>query len=583
MASPHSSDRGVVTLESLPGEIISAILDFLVPQPPEIGETRPVGYDKLVPGEPWFDLTRSRRGLWSLCLVSRNFEALSRPLLYRVISILNEESMVLLLRTLVERPELGLATRYFSCHLTLSRNSVTRESRRALVKLASSFRDSPGAVVSYRTSAFWIYIREMVQAGVAQSSQAVIAADWSDIPQLIMAYILSRLSRLETLLLQVPICDDQPEYVPLLYELVAISAKFPASPMYGCRDHPHHGPYLPSIPVPEVMPFQHIGTLLMQGDPELREHFENDECNCEIPESWGVQTQDYYKLFTLFHKLHTLEVSTDDGNWRAGIDGLGDHTPELYLKGFRHIYLHGSASDPIGLYHLLLNASDLETLYMTPRRDDGYFHVQHESGGHAHPEAFDVALEKHAKHLRHLDVVWDDLIGGSTTVIGPEGRLASLPTLTKLEKLCVQLAVVYGGDLELAGIEQGRDTVEPETLLGLLPPLADLLPPNLVELTLEDWWWSNLDDFEMMDDWDVEQRLAHYRSKKDYRETAIKILRRFASDSTHSQPKLKKVLLLCKIPWTWMVEGGVPLDFHFEEVREAFAERGVEFLVDEAC
>src|SRR5437763_1628810 len=83
-----------VHLELLPTEILTAILELLVPQPPEVGETKPVSYEKLMPGEPWYDFTRSRHGLRSLCLVNRHLSTLAFPYLYRTVAILNEDAMV---------------------------------------------------------------------------------------------------------------------------------------------------------------------------------------------------------------------------------------------------------------------------------------------------------------------------------------------------------------------------------------------------------------------------------------------------------------------------------------------------------
>jgi hypothetical protein len=40
-------------LDTLPPELISQILSNLIPGVPEIGETRPVSYEALIPEEPW--------------------------------------------------------------------------------------------------------------------------------------------------------------------------------------------------------------------------------------------------------------------------------------------------------------------------------------------------------------------------------------------------------------------------------------------------------------------------------------------------------------------------------------------------
>ncbi|KAK3364998.1 hypothetical protein B0T24DRAFT_598318 [Lasiosphaeria ovina] len=56
----------------------------------------------------------------------------------------------------------------------------------------------------------------------------------------------------------------------------------------------------------------------------------------------------------------------DDGCWSNATPGR-DGGDNLYLAKIRHIYLHNSVTSPIDLHHLLHNAPNLETLYMTPR------------------------------------------------------------------------------------------------------------------------------------------------------------------------------------------------------------------------
>jgi len=189
-----------------------------------------------------------------------------------------------------------------------------------------------------------------------------------------------------------------------------------------------------------------------------------------------------------------------------------------------------------------------------------------EDATHADEEALDTALELYAKNLRHLDVSWHEWYGAEAE-IGQNGRLNSLPRLEKLEKLCIQLAVLYG--------------THPATVLET--PLAEQLPPNLVELTLEDWWWSHYAKYEELDSWNSRDMVDHYQSESDYRRTALKMLEQFADDVPKRLPRLRKVLLLCKIPYTWMLEPNIPLDFHFRGVRDTLAAKGIEFLVEDSC
>ncbi|KAK0639919.1 hypothetical protein B0T16DRAFT_432482 [Cercophora newfieldiana] len=549
---------GGLSLEGLPAEIVTSVLGFLIPQPPEIGETRPVSYGKLMVGEPWYDFTRCRRGLWGLCLVSHRFRAEAQPLLYRVMALMDEESMFLFFRTLAEHPAYGRWTRYFGVHLTLTRDSCIRETRRAVGRLLHTFHPNPDP------RPLMIPISQALEVmAINLPALSTHAGDFHDVPQVIVAFILMFLTKLETLMLQVPICDDHPEYT-------ALFQKLQAARQYFVTGAAAEGPNSDSDSDPELTPFQHIETLMLQGDPELLDHFENEECDCEIPEVWGSQPRRYFPMFRCFPRLHTLEVSTDDGAWSNILDErasylTGDTTSPPYLRGIKHLYIHNSVACPRNLHQVLFNAPDLQTLYMTPRRDDDFYRGPPETTTNAHPQALDVALTSHARNLRHLDVAWFD-VSGFESLIGPEGRLASLPNLPRLEKLCIQLAALYG--------------TSPAT--ALLTPLAELLPPNLVEFTLEDWWWSNTNMLDDVETWTAKEKLTHYRNEREYRRFAVEMLEGFARDHRERMPRLKKVLLLVKIPYTWIVEDGIEIGFHFENVKKLFAEKGVEFLVEES-
>ncbi|KAK3331787.1 hypothetical protein B0T19DRAFT_86577 [Cercophora scortea] len=555
-AIPLTSTSKGLTLASLPPEIVDLILDFTIPQPPEIGETKPVSYNQLIPNEPWFDFTRNRRGLWSLCLVSRAFSGLAFPRLYSVMALLDEESMLLYFRTLAERPHYGTWTRYLSCHLTLTSEPVIRDMRRAVGRKLRTFRPAsePAVLMSAIRNALDIMATSLPHL-------STVAGDFDYVPQIILAFILAFTPRLETLLLQVPINEDYVDHSALFDKLNLIA---------GPRRHQH--PHFATSPYqsPSLHPFTNLTTLLLQGDPELLEQYENPEAReYDLPEVWGVQARRYLPLYECFPNLTTLEVSTDDGVWSNLRDedhlflssDSSDQPPPL--NQIQHIYLHNSVACPRNLHHVLRNAPRLQTLYMTPMRDRTFYRGPDENSPDAHPEALDVALASHAPHLRHLDVAWFE-VSGYEGLIGADGRLASLSRMHRLEKLCIQLPVLYGS-----------------SPAAMETPLVELLPPNLVELALEDYWWWNLEDYDAMGEWTPRQKLVHYRGSKEYRNTALRMLTGLAESVGQRMPALRRVMLLCRIPWTWMVEDGVELDSHFDEVRAAFEARGVKFLVDE--
>ncbi|KAK3302670.1 uncharacterized protein B0T15DRAFT_543608 [Chaetomium strumarium] len=531
-----------LVLEAMPPEIITTILEFLVPQPPEIGETRPVAYSQLMADEPWFDFTRCRRGLHSVCRVSRLLSEMARPLLYRVIAILDETALVLLLRTLYNKPEYGLWTRYVSCHFTLSREKVIRDTRQLLVNYLSTFIPAP---VEGITTAVTRDFLQLLRGYLPH--MLVSEGDLDHVPQALLCFILMHLTKLEVWLLQVPISDDHEEYDVLCSQINEIAPLFESDPTAG--------------------PFQHVHTLLLQGDPELLDHFESadEECDCEVPEVYGAQPRRYAPLFASLPKLTTLEVSGDDGVWapvddelRAILQSMGPLPP--FLPNLRHIYLHDSFAFPGDLHYLLQNAPRLETLYMTPRRDGADIRLPMLED-HTYTEALDVALAQHAKHLRNLDVSWEDLTNFES-LVGPDGRLSALANMTELRSLCIQMALLYGSPAAV-----------------LETPLVELLPPNIVELALEDWWWHSAELLDELPHWDAQDKVKHYQSQHLYRQSALRTLTQFARDVRTRLHNLKKVVLLCKIPWTWVLEGGVPIEFHFENVKSLFLAQGVEFSV----
>lgn len=556
--SAGRSEKQLHHLCTLPLEIIATILECLVPQQPDIGETHPVSYEKLDEGELWYDHTRSRRGLWSMCQVSRQLLAIAQPLLYRVVALLSEESMFLFFRTLTDRPHYGPWTRYLSVHLTLTSLSVIRETRRAVGRLLRTFHPASTPPILMDPIRVALEIME-----VSLPELSTYEGDFDDVPQVIVSFILMFLTRLDTLLLQVPVSDDDPEYDALFIKMGAARDHFR---QFG--DTPEHA---------ALTPFQQIHTLLLQGDPELLALWDADDCDCDVPEVFGAQPRLYHAMFAALPALKTLEVSSDDGSWNNMLEEghifLSGGTTEPYLDGLREIYLHDSVTCPIHLHHILRNAPQLQTLYMTPRLDprfDQRNHHHHHPPTEPDPMAFDVALTHHARNLRELDVGWYDCYG-CYNLIGPEGRLASLASNTTLEKLCIQLAVLFGVSSMTSG--------------GGGPALVDLLPPNLVELTLEDWWWSSLSVYDAMRHWRRQDKLAYYRENSEYRQRAIAMMAHFAAGFRARMGKLRKVLLLCKIPWTWEMAGSngeVDAEFHFREVKEVFKAQGVEFSVEAA-
>lgn len=85
---------------------------------------------------------------------------------------------------------------------------------------------------------------------------------------------------------------------------------------------------------------------------------------------------------------------------------------------------------------------------------------------------------------------------------------------------------------------------------------------------------------ELLSLWDTEDKIKHYQSQHNYRATALQILTQFAREVRTRMAKLTKVVFSCKIPWTWVMEGAVPLEFHFEHLKLEFKAQGIDFSVN---
>ncbi len=236
----------------------------------------------------------------------------------------------------------------------------------------------------------------------------------------------------------------------------------------------------------------------MQGDPDPLAIIENDE--------QGARPHNYTPLFASFPNLTALKVSSDCGVW---------HCPSLpppSMPKLRHIYLYDSDAGPKDLGDLLPNAPELRTLCMTPTLRTSYSYTP--------GSTFGIALTDHT-NLGDLNVHWRAI---------DSDRVTSLAEVQSLRSLCIQMDLLCGN-----------------ASAALETPLIDLLPSNLVELTVKEWRRSRL------------------------KPRAVHTLMQFARDVRKRLHDLKKVVLLCETLWILGQEG---------EIKTMFLEQGVEFSVE---
>jgi hypothetical protein len=294
-----------------------------------------------------------------------------------------------------------------------------------------------------------------------------------EMPQTIFCAVLASLHQVNTVLLQVPVTrGDGQEYRALCTEIEAIN-------MFHGGD---------GEGVASAVPFQHIHTLLLQGDPD------------GIGKDDEQAGHNYTLLLSRFPNLTTVKVTRDSDVW--------DHNAlrPPFIPRLRHIHLYDSDAGPCDLGNLLDDAPMLETLHMTP--------AFRPSARYDPNLTFGIALTNHT-NLRDLNVDW----------VRFDDRITSLSEVQSLHSLSIRMELLYGR-------------------AALKTPLVDLLPPNLVKLTVKAW---------------------------RQRRVELCIFVRFARDVRKRLHSLKEVVLLYKRPWTWRQE---------RVVKTMFLKRGVEFSAE---
>ena len=154
------------------------------------------------------------------------------------------------------------------------------------------------------------------------------------VQMLVMALFLVA-TRIETLLLQIPVSDEHDDYHFLFSELEGFK--------FGNADEPH-------LDRDQPRPLERLETLLLQGDPEMIEYYDGlDEDASYLDETCAAHASVYRRLWLQVQTLKTLEVSGDDGLWENQDDpsGPGARTfwfmhDRPFLGNIRHIYLHNS-------------------------------------------------------------------------------------------------------------------------------------------------------------------------------------------------------------------------------------------------
>ncbi|TPX07728.1 uncharacterized protein E0L32_010624 [Thyridium curvatum] len=524
-------------LDHLPPELLSQIFECLVPNEPDSGETRPVAYGQLNPEESWFEVTRRQSGLRSSCLVSRQFYTLARRFLYRSISIIDEVAMVLLLRTLIEKPAYGQETRYFSCHLTLTESSTIREIRKYAKEI---FRTMDQQLLLGQTHPLLKYLTTL-------HNRKMTMDEYDEIPQMILLCILVLIPKIDKMLLQIPLHEDDAEYRALLTHFHAVTL-MNTEGREKWRGH--------------AVPCQHLTKLVLQGDPE--EMSDAEQAAKEDGEAVGVdgsRAGTYWPLLTACPAVTSVEVTIGNGDWPES--SWFDQDKPLWaslpheLRNIKHLDLVDSFAAPRDVAVALSCFPQLESLYFEPKWSPENVGWEDEDD----VITLDSALEKHGRSLRRLDLAWYDC-SDCLISISEETILSSLPKLTNLEILYVQLALLF---------TEGRSYKDREVILDF----SNLFPPSLVILVLEEWWWN--DSMYWFPSGNLQEEHVRPEKHLQYCASLEYSLITFASICPNQLPSLKVVNFLVRLSRPWIGGGPETMEQRLANVKSAFAKNGIEF------
>ncbi len=350
-------------LDRLPTEVIGQILEHLVPEQPEPGETSPVEYDKMIEEEPWFDRTRRRAGLRSCCLVSRRVSAVALPLLYRTIFVVRDESLVQLVGTFLRQPHYGEWPRSLSVHLTLTDETVCRNAWRAAGALIRTM-DADELGASERPA-----VRMLAGLRDRRLSDDALLC----VPQALLFATLTFMSRLDSLLLQVPLTldQDQSQYTALCDAFTDTSARssganIASNVAAGSTARPRSAIGLFQL----GQPCPSLTKLLLQADPDCLKRVEDEAVLAHggILDVYGCAAGSYWPIMAACLRLDTVELFMDDGNWLAARHPRRYRYPaaDARLDNIRRLYLHDTFATPQQVSDALRRFPRLEVLYVVP-------------------------------------------------------------------------------------------------------------------------------------------------------------------------------------------------------------------------
>lgn len=466
---PKSNAR----LDSLPAEINAAIYGHLTPDSLPFDSVTPRlqelsrRKDKTKWEGRYFEQISQLR---DLRLVSRGVCHAVTPFFLKSVIISSAREFVLFLRSLLQSPQYGVYIKQLAIFVTLNNElvgeRVVNHIRKGLAsgtftKRIHVTRPLPDEPIEYFISEF----RHM--GGEFMDGRGFGQWDATDIAEFALFCLLRAAPKLDQLALQVPM---RPEIGRLTAAGIQIRGK--RDPW--CTLHRHIRSER------DVPPGSHLRKLQLRPDPKehvLREmqHRRHEIGAFRNSDILNYRLGHHRLLLESFPSLSTLQLAS------CGEVSLIGATKDGWVhRNIEHIHLHNTSEGPLAISHLLSPEVTpcLKSLHVRQRpkqlfTDDMVLVHSADRDNEGKEVNLDLALAARADSLRELRLIFD-YTWEYGCFIGPGRRLTCLPDLVRLQKLTIQLQLLFGNPKRLYQ--------KPE------PCLARMLPPNLVELTIRDDW-----------------------------------------------------------------------------------------------
>ncbi len=475
LSSHHNRDqqgRVAPRLDTLPTEILAIILDHFALELPPYSSPTPLLHDRdrkhnLNKWEgKYFARLRTLRDLrlvsWAICHAAT-------VALFRVVIIRTRREFVLFLRSLLESPHNGVHIRQLAIFVTLNDESVGRGIVKKInedLKLGTFKGEKAQQTKAMR---FFLQKLKFMDADIKRPDGRgrYYAAEVSE---LALFSILRATPFLDVLALQVPLYTAAQhrwtgskaggrQFRPLWEILDTFKSE--------AAESEADGSHRADVSVREL-----------QLRPDYTEHVrcENEHRSHEARAGMFSQTDIlnyrlglHRLLLDALPSLRSLKLASC-----SEISLIGASSAGHIHRNIEDLHLHNTSEGPMGIAALLERTPSLRSLHVRQRPKHKFdAETLNDRGLEMEGKELNLskALTMHADSLRELHLIFDYTFEYQYFV-GPGQRLGSLPLLHRLEKLTIQLQLLFGHPRRL----------DPD------PDLSELLPPNLVELTIRDDW-----------------------------------------------------------------------------------------------